>query len=434
MWGGDAKCEHEWSNEIIANANDSNRRSMEWATGGNPASKVLGERPSQGRFCQHCGAWRGVLGLEPTPEAFVEHIVEVFRGVWRVLRDDGTLWLNLGSSYNSQGGHSVPEQDGRSNHAVRQMMKGANAPGFKPKDLVPIPWMVALALQQDGWYLRSDIIWSKPNPMPESVRGSHWSRHRVKGQDNQTVIDCPGCFKCTPNDGYIRYQSAGRPTKSHEYLFLLAKQPTYYYDAEAIREPAIHEGRVVKATGDQSKNGQSADGVNNRNTAVGFTKHDTIVSGRNKRTVWTVATQAYLGAHFAAFPEALVRPCIQAGTSEWGCCAKCGAPYERIVEVRDPNGRLGKGYHDHANDLVRGQRGVFPADGAPTKVTQGWRKTCQHRAEVVPATVLDPFLGSGTTALVAQKLGRRCVGIDASAEYLEMAVDRTNEKGMERML
>lgn len=235
----------------------------------------------------------GQLGLEPTPAEYVANMVEVFRDVRRVLRDDGTLWLNLGDSY-AAGKCGRDDEDEESlrrrfeeygTGRPKAGRKGANgaarkAPeGLKPKDLVGIPWAVAFALRADGWYLRSDIIWSKPNPMPESV--------------------------------------TDRPTKAHEYLFLMSKSERYFYDADAIKEPAIHAGRVVKASDAQTaKNGQKGDfGA----TAFGFTQHDTEVGdSRNRRTVWTVATTPFTDAHFATFPTKLIQPCIMAGAPVGG--------------------------------------------------------------------------------------------------------------------
>ena len=223
---------------------------------------------------------RAEIGLEATPEAFIAELVAVFREVRRVLRDDGTLWVVIGDSYASTaGGYSDTGSRGvtavigaKTQAAVRKGSCRKPPEGLKPKDLIGIPWMLAFALRADGWYLRQDIIWHKPNPMPESV--------------------------------------TDRCTKAHEYVFLLSKSARYYYDAGAIKEPAIHEGRVVKASGGAAKNalkGQFGQ------TAAGFTKHDTIVTDRNKRSVWTVATQPYSGAHFATFPPALIEPCILAG-------------------------------------------------------------------------------------------------------------------------
>ena len=221
----------------------------------------------------------GQLGLEPTPDAYVAAMVEVFREVRRVLAEDGTLWLNLGDSYARDGGAvtkpGATAQAGNTlaNVDTREQARAVNI-GLKPKDLVGIPWMLAFALRADGWYLRSDIIWHKPNPMPESV--------------------------------------TDRPTKAHEYIFLLSKAKSYYYDADAIAEASIHAGAVVmNNAGKNSEMGQFGQ------TRDGFLKPEgvTVADTRNKRSVWTIATQPYPDAHFATFPEALIEPCILAGSA-----------------------------------------------------------------------------------------------------------------------
>lgn len=222
----------------------------------------------------------GQIGLEASPDAFVAKLVEVFREVRRVLRDDGTVWLNLGDSYAGYWGSKYahkPFGADRTPDASTPPHKASpdfKAWGVKNKDLMGIPWRVAFALQADGWYLRQDIIWHKPNPMPESV--------------------------------------TDRCTKSHEYIFLLSKAPRYFYDADAIKEEAIHAGRVVKATGSTAKVAGDT-GTIERRTSIGFTDHDHIVTDRNKRSVWTVTTRPYAAAHFATFPPALIEPCILAG-------------------------------------------------------------------------------------------------------------------------
>ena len=238
------------------------------------------------KTCGKCGAERVDLqmGLEETPEDYVQAMVELFREVRRVLTDDGTLWLNLGDSYN------------------------------KDKQLIGIPWRVAFALQADGWILRQDIIWAKPNPMPESV--------------------------------------TDRCTKSHEYVFLLSKSAKYFFDHEAVKEPAIHsadrragEGRLTY------------DGKRQGEIGKGQEAFVSIKDMRNKRNVWTIATRPFKGAHFAVMPEALVEPCVLAGSAE-------------------------------------------------------------------SDTVLDPFTGSGTVAVVANRLGRHYVGTELNAEYAEIAYNR----------
>ena len=278
--------------------------------------------------CGRCGALRidAQIGLESTPDAYVAQLVAVFREVRRVLADDGTVWLNLGDSYNSAFGEGQgprrPGSDTRKQTAGR--LRGL-LQDLKPKDLVGIPWRVAFALQADGWYLRSDIIWSKPNPMPESV--------------------------------------TDRPTKAHEYIFLLSKAARYYYDADAVREVGAEstlrdkrEGRNRWQNGGGSKESLSGD------SSQGFgTMAYPADQKRNKRSVWTVTTQPYPDAHFATFPEALIEPCILAGC---------------------------------------------PVGGR----------------------VLDPFIGSGTTGAVAERLGRRWVGVDLTYHHLARA--RTAQRGL----
>lgn len=223
----------------------------------------------------------GQIGLEPTPGEFVQALVAVFREVRRVLRDDGTCWVNLGDSYNAYNGNrgaSKGDANSRHHEIMPGQPKGAGltVPTLKNKDLIGIPWRVAFALQDDGWYLRQDIIWNKPNPMPESVRD--------------------------------------RCTKAHEYVFLLSKSPRYYFDSEAIKEPAVRAGDVPGGQGHSiphSAGGHNKDGL----AACG---QKPVAEKRNRRSVWTVATRPYKGAHFATFPPALIEPCILAGCPAGG--------------------------------------------------------------------------------------------------------------------
>ena len=293
------------------------------------------------------------LGLEATPDVYVAALVGVFREVRRVLANDGTLWINLGDSY-ATGTTAARNPTTITGPAVPASWAGRSQPercgtplGWKTKDLLGIPWMVAFALRSDGWYLRSDIIWSKPNPMPESV--------------------------------------TDRPTKAHEYLFLLTKSERYYYDAAAIREPyaastltqfeSAYEGQATKdyaavgvqnpsdikrrITDKQRGHGRRHAGFNDRWDAM--PKNEQQQNGANKRSVWTIPTMPYAGAHFATMPEKLVEPCILAGC---------------------PLGGL----------------------------------------------VLDPFLGSGTVGAVAERLSRRWVGTDLS--YQPLSTTRTAQRGL----
>ena len=215
--------------------------------------------------------WGYALGLEPTPELYVEHMVAIFREVRRVLRPDGTLWLNLGDSYANDGkwgGETGGKQAYLPAADRRRDGRAKRSTGLKPKDMVGIPWMVAFALRADGWWLRSDIVWSKPNPMPESV--------------------------------------TDRPTKAHEYLFLITKSQRYYYDADAVKERSVSDhpsGNGYKRPEQLSRGGRGAD--------EGWE----VQSQRNLRSVWHIATQPYPGAHFATYPEKLVEPCILAGSA-----------------------------------------------------------------------------------------------------------------------
>ena len=267
----------------------------------------------------------GQLGLEKTPEEYVAKMVEVFREVKRVLKKEGTVWLNLGDSYANNGVSDSSKVGGFTGDRIRAGKKGImdSRPrtiplGLKPKDLVGIPWRVAFALQADGWYLRSDIIWHKPNPMPESV--------------------------------------TDRPTKSHEYIFLLTKSAKYYFDQEAVREPHLWAGRDKRADGQRHESKGLCETGNYATNAVCYHPN-----GRNVRTVWTIPTQPTPEAHFATFPEALIVPCIKAGCPEGGI-------------------------------------------------------------------VLDPFGGSGTTAIVAKKLQRKSILIELNPEYIKIAEKRIEKE------
>lgn len=355
----------------------------------------------------------GQLGLEPTPEEYVANMMAVFREVWRVLRDDGTLWLNLGDSYATNGGAGYQGKNGQradrrfTQESLRHRLnrETRNRPGeiLKPKDLVGIPWRVAFALQADGWYLRSDVIWSKPNPMPESV--------------------------------------TDRPTKAHEYLFLLAKSNRYFYDAEAIKDPATYAGKVV-SLGDKSLSRGQAAGAGIDPSGNGTASSVTVAPGRNRRSVWEIATQPYPEAHFATFPEALVEPCVLAGTSERGVCSQCGAPWERVTERQVPergpeyNGKHAASADDAAGRRILGAVAAGRAAGLPhdnpiaTTRTTGWQPTCACAALTTHPLVLDPFAGSGTVGLVCHRLGRRFVGTDLKPDYCRMAYARTAQLGL----
>ena len=403
--GGDADCDHRPPPATGSTQNKGNNNR---------------EAAPHRHTCGKCGAVRqdNQLGLEPTPEEYVAAMVDVFREVRRVLRDDGTVWLNLGDSYARGQESNVPQtkkggapfspehaKAGSSDGAVgRGARPGSRAGGLAQKQLIGIPWRVAFALQADGWYLRSDIIWAKPNPMPESV--------------------------------------TDRPTKAHEYVFLLTKSPRYYFDSDAVREPHTHPDAALN-TGDWAGSVKAkgyADALpaaKAANRAVAMSRpKDYIghINGRNIRTVWTIATQPYPGAHFATFPEKLVEPCVKAGTSERGVCPECGAPWVRVVErVADRTpvvARTTKGMaRENGNGEYRpNSRETGGVAGNVHMETTGWRPSCVCHPivlpEPVPATILDLFAGSGTVGRVANRLGRRAVLIDLSADYIDQAMLR----------
>lgn len=339
----------------------------------------------------------GQIGLEPTPAHYVAAMVDVFREVYHVLRDDGTLWLNLGDSYTAGQGsrngsgisglkRNVVNEGSRQrclaeNKVYRSKKTGAST-GLAAKQLLGIPWRVAFALQDDGWYLRSDIIWHKPNPMPESARD--------------------------------------RPTKAHEYMFLLSKQPRYYYDAEAVKEDNT-SGTIARMSSKPVKK-------------VGGSKHEllpgpqggeyAVANGRNKRTVWTIPPKPFRGAHFACFPPALVEPCVKAGTSEAGCCLSCGAPRVRQTKKTRVATRPGADTKTAGvSAATMGNRD--PQRHVTTTETVGWGWSCGCASDTHrPCTVLDPFSGAATTGIVAHQLGRDYIGIELNPEYHALAQRR----------
>lgn len=306
--GGDPNCPHMRTTKISKDTVTGHKAMHE-------QGNVVGDAIYRSK-CPKCGAVRkdSQLGLEETPSQFVNNLVQVFREVRRVLRDDGTLWLNLGDSYYNYraDGKQVKQTvaNTRQDFPESSPHRANKIDGLKQKDLIGIPWRVAFALQDDGWYLRQDIIWHKPNPMPESVKD--------------------------------------RCTKSHEYIFLFSKNKNYYYDNEAIKEKATDWGTRDRVNGKY------------HNEGTGLQPHSGLEKSyetKNKRSVWTVTTKPYREAHFAVFPTELIEPCVKAGC---------------------------------------------PEDG----------------------TVLDPFGGSGTTGLVADRLGRNAQIIELNKDYIDIANKR----------
>lgn len=401
------------------------------------------------------------IGQEPTPEQFIQHMVEVFREAWRVLKDSGTVWLNLADTYwggKGQSGAGWSKENGGNLNAngINWAAKGQTRPQdrkhevIKPKDLVGIPWAVAFALRAEGWYLRQDIIWQKPNPMPESV-----------------------------ND---------RCTKAHEYIFLLSKSRDYYYDHEAIKQPMVEYEMLRRIR--EKKEGLDSKYELARDSRTGLADQSQTGAIRNvkrrqelaetgmanKKSVWTVATKGfdaefctacrryYAGkekklirtekvieggkevkrnwcmcgrhdawvAHFATFPEELIVDCVRASTSQKGNCATCGEPWERITEEVEEVGHTGESETAYAADMSAGRlaslrQAAREAGGEYEKKTRtiGWQPTCSCGDQnVVKPIVLDFFFGGGTSGIVAMAQGRDFVGLELNPDYIDLAKHR----------
>ena len=481
------------------------------------------------------------MGLEPTVGLYVKNIVEIFREIRRVLRDDGTVWLNLGDAYAS-GTRSSYDSDRKWGGARAHDVRPATPAGVKAKDLIGLPWRVAFALQADGWWLRSDIVFAKLNPMPESVSNRptraheyvfllaksggalYWTHRDLPGsrekpesdyrwidqQDGSEhtgepvdwrgeLMNCPECdgaahveidhaqpsmfddsASLTEPCGNCNGEDAKTPGRVKRWKRLnLWTGHDYFYDADAIREPLVdasvtrlqqqsfweqtggekdygttkegrtsargvlenlkrrtpsgwdkspgghgdsivgryperHRGREDKQRG----HGRRHDGFNGRWDSM--SKEEEQAGGANKRDVWTIAPQPFSGLHFASFPEALVDPCILAGTSERGVCATCGAPYARVIRATGVVNQREPAHVPGNTETKTDSTGWRPT----TEALNEWRPTCQHDSEPVPATVLDPFVGSGTTGVVALRHGRSFLGVELNPKYVEIAARR----------
>ena len=397
--GGSLECAH------TVRSASAMERSRETSTLGGGKDAVGHSKEGYKKVCAQCGAIRidSQLGMEETPDLYVEHMVEVFREVRRVLRDDGTLWLNLGDSYAQPKGHGkwVSKGDKGDEHSQRLErfweQKGAEDMGLKGKDLMGIPWRVALALQADGWWLRNALIWAKPNSMPSPV------------QDR---------FSCT-----------------YEHVFLLTKQGHYYFDLDAVRVPYTYgeygpDGNFQPAQqwlsedDGQDKKMDQAEEHGGMMAGPGRThgRNQYHPGGKNPGDVFSVPTQPFSGSHFACMPEALPERFIKAGTSEYGVCSICRDPWKRVTTRTDAQG------NKPPNGMGRKITEDTPKKKALVeRVPLGWVHACDCKSEIKRALVLDPFSGSATTGRVSVRLNRDYVGIDLNESYLPMAMARVRD-------
>lgn len=465
IWGGDGSCAEKKISHKWVKLND----------------KIL--------TCENCHCFAPILGMEKTPEEHIENLVRGFGKFKRILRDDGTLWVNYSDKYagggNNRGNKSPISQKQASNKGATGQCAEHNrsaVEGVEDGNLLCLPWRVAMALQSDSWYLRSVIIWCKAwsfhdcgyetkiikseglfgqelediieegqnyagSTMPESMNGWRWERHKLKVKsikpeqysskvynkanpetktygwspnhpekgDEPTTAQwklCPGCAKCNPHDGWVLRKGSWRPTSAYEYLFMFSKTKSYYADAEAVKE----EGQDW---GPRDRTNWKAKRIPGQSPHTGCENGDYSNTGRNLRNVWCIGTKGYKGAHYATFPEALIEPVIKASTSQKGVCPKCGAPWARMIETDYI--KIGSGTCGGRNRFAEGDKSGFT--GKPTmktnNTTLGWMPACECEIEeTVPALVYDPFMGSGTVAAVADKLGRYYCGSELNEDYI----------------
>lgn len=482
LWGGKPDCEHSWTS--------AGKPRTKLKFGGKDDKKTYGVAAEEGDTCEKCGAWRGELGQEPEPELYISHLAEVFDACWDVLRDDGILWVNIADSYaNSNGTGGAPGDIQYNNEGTRDLDQRHRIPSnYKENDRVGIPLMLAEALRRRGWYWRSDSLWIKSvsfcptyvgSCMPESVQGWQWVPHRIKikgaqrGTENyrdgatperpQADHDgkdfaqaqtkpCPGCEKCTPNDGLVLKRGSWRPTRAHEYILMFTKTKNYFADADAVREVCVdyeekRRDREIKDGHIASYKPKDAGEPHEISASSSLrTNHRGSNAGRNLRTAWVIPTECLdkKYKHFATFPKKLVEPIVKVSTSEYGCCSKCGTPYVRIVERGDDDeeamayaGADSNGeYHGAAKKDYAGTGAQDPSAtkarilaGMKRRITRGWKAVCScEGSTAVPCTVLDPFSGTGTSVMVAIGHNRYAIGIELSEEYIAISKERILEE------
>lgn len=383
------------------------------------------------------------LGSEKTPGEYVANMVRVFDMVKTALADHGTCWLNIGDSYShdSRGGETGGMHVNWHKNAAMSAGRTQKMDGPPAGNLCLIPQRLAIALQDAGWIVRSIVIWHKPAPMPASLSGWQWRRCRVKvagakqtrlkgkealefgassGTANSDMAatwhDCPGCKKCTPHGGYILRRGSWRPTSSYEPVLMLAKSAGYFADGEPVKTAPVGRDKYTRVIDDPDEQ-----------FAVKH-DHETFCDGANLRDVWTIASEPLKEEHYAAFPTALVEKCLRAGTSAKGYCPECGSPWARVIESVDTGKRqkMADGWDTdpgaHGNIHRDGREQGEPDQPVLASKTVDWRPSCDH-ADLEPRAglVLDPFAGSGRTAIAANSLGLDSIGIELNPDYVTMA-------------
>ena len=359
VWGGDDDCDHEWTDAGTVKRGGQNTDDNPPDVGGNAHAQDTGIRGDgvSSDECRKCGAWRGQLGLEPKLDRFIDNLVDVFREVRRVLRPDGSAWLNLGDSY---------AQD--------------DADEFGRKNKMLVPHRVAIALQSDGWIVRNDVTWVKPNPMPSSV----------KDRLNTTT----------------------------EQIFHLTPNPDYWYDLDAIREdldPASIPRHIENKWSTKTNTAKHDDTVNHQE------EFGVNPAGKNPGDVFEVTTKPFPDAHFAVYPPELCEKPLKA-TCPPKVCAECGSPYERETEKTGEFKTTERGSRSVPEKTTHGEGAPDGKVGTQVREFKGWTPTCDcDTDDTEPGIALDPFAGAGTTLLKAKELGRRFVGVELNAEYADMA-------------
>lgn len=444
IWGGDPACKHRFKSTEIPGGSGNGRSRRRDASG------HFKRGQTQPGFCR-CGAWKGCFGSEPTLDLYIEHLVAILTACYRVLRKDGTLWLNLGDCFSrddkyggTRGGKHADYLENQ--NQVRTKRRSTDA--YRTDGLMKllVPHRVALAAAASGWIVRDDVVWHKLSPMPSSVSATRWRqcRHKI-GRDPQTrkaiYRDCEGCDKCLEFQGRrVRLQrGAWRCTTAHEFIFQLVKAEGYFGNAEAVKEKAVGDRPGNAIAGKMS--GVTGDGGRVARLAANKLEWSACAH-RNPRSVWSLPNEPLKEKHFAAFPSFIPRRCIQASTSDIGVCPECGANYAPVVEhlrvATRPgcNSKVGRA-SSNSESPYNGHRGDVVGNKDPRRHQSetrciGWLPTCEchcvpesvGQLPPVPAVVLDIFCGSGTTGRVAYSLGRRFIGFEIAERYVSLARER----------